>query len=327
MGFEYVKQLNSGDLKTYVIDGFELGRPRRTGTYVLIGDDGATLIDTCTSPSLRYIIAGLNELKVELTHVKNIILTHIHVDHAGAAGLLMKCCPNAKLFVHPMGEKFMRDPHSLENSLKKIYGTNMFNNQFYPLIPIHEARIHPVEDKEKLKVSEKRELQFIYTPGHAEHHISIHDLDTNGIFAGDAIGAYFHFPEIPFDLYLPITSPPHFDRKKMEDSKQIIQTLRPSKIYFGHYGVSENLDEICCQFDHWLQRFITIGNDVWREEQDVKRATDIVAQKIYVEIKEKLKEEGLSLEHPFFVKVKPDIDFCAMGIIRYIKNIDKNFNV
>lgn len=122
MEFEYVKQLNSGDFETYVIDGFELGRPQRIGTYVLFGGDGVTLIDTCTSPSLRYIIAGLNELKIELTHVKNIILTHIHVDHASTVGLLMKCCPNAKLFVHPIGEKFMREPHSLENSLKKYMG-------------------------------------------------------------------------------------------------------------------------------------------------------------------------------------------------------------
>ncbi|MCU5646350.1 MBL fold metallo-hydrolase [Bacillus cereus] len=329
MEFEYVKQVNSGDFEIYIIDDFELGRPRKTGTYVLPGDDGITLIDTCTSPSLRYIIAGLNELNIELTHVKNIILTHIHVDHAGAAGLLMKCCPNAKLFVHPMGKKFIREPHRLENSLKKIYGTNIFNDQFYPLIPIPGTRIHAVEDKEKLKISEKRELQFVYTPGHADHHMSIHDPATEGVFSGDAIGAYFTLPEINFNLCLPITSPPHFDWVKMENSKRRIQELKPSRIYFGHYGASEkvNINNIYCQFDYWLQRFTTIGKDVWREEQDVKKANGIVGKKIFDEIKEMLKEKGLPLEHPFLANLKPDIDFCAIGIVRYLKNIDENFNV
>jgi len=74
----------------------------------------------------------------------------------------------------------------------------------------------------------------------------------------------------------------------MEHSKRRVQKLRPSKIYFGHYGVSEKLDEIYCQFEYWLQRFITIGNDVWREEQDVKRTNDIVAKKYMKKLKKNL---------------------------------------
>lgn len=122
MEFDYVKEISSGDFKVYIIDDYELGRPQRTGTYVLNEKDNVTLIDTCTSPSLRYILAGLYKLKIELTHVKNIIVTHIHVDHAGAAGLLMKCCPNAKLFVHPLGKTHMCEPVKLEKSLKKHMG-------------------------------------------------------------------------------------------------------------------------------------------------------------------------------------------------------------
>ncbi len=103
----------------------------------------------------------------------------------------MKICPNAKLFVHPKGEEFLINSKSLEENLRKYFGNDIFDNQFAPLIPIDKARIHIIQDKEKLEISKGRELQFIYTPGHADHHISIHDPATNGIFAGDAIGAYF----------------------------------------------------------------------------------------------------------------------------------------
>jgi len=330
METKYVKEIHSKSFKVYIIDDYELGCPKRTGTYVIHEAGDITLIDTCTSPSIRYILAGLNELKVELTQVKNIIVTHIHIDHAGAAGLLMKCCPNAKLFIHPEGTKFLCEPHKLEESLKIGFGNDIFNNQFAPLIPIDKARIHPVNNKEKLKISKERELQFIYTPGHANHHISVHDLATNGIFAGDAIGAYFHFPEFRIDLYLPITSPPQFDYKKMIQSKEIIVNLKPSKIYFGHYGASENVNEVYYQFDEWLQKFIAISTKVWKEENDVKQTNIIAAEQIYKEIKDNLTKKGLSLDDPFFENLKPDIDLCSNGIIRYLKKsmiIHSKFNV
>ncbi|PHC35851.1 hypothetical protein COF09_30565 [Bacillus toyonensis] len=148
--------------------------------------------------SLRYILAGLNKFKIELAHVKNIIVTHIHIDHAGAAGLLMKCYPNTKLFVHPFGKMHLCEPDRLEKSIKNLYGDDIFNKNFYPIIPVPEARIHSVTDGEKLKISKNRELQFIHTSGHADHHMSIYAPATKGIFAGDTTGA--HFPEIHFSL-------------------------------------------------------------------------------------------------------------------------------
>lgn len=322
MEFDYVKEINSGDFKVYIIDDYELGRPQRTGTYILPGKDNVTLIDTCTSPSLRYILAGLYKLKIELTHVKNIIVTHIHVDHAGGAGLLMKCCPNARLFVHPLGKTHMCEPVKLEKSLKKLYGHDIFNKNFYPIIPIPEARIHSVADGEKLKISTNRELQFFYTPGHADHHMSIYDSATNGIFAGDTLGA--KFPEIDYNLYLPITSPPQFDYKKMIKSKKRIQKLNPSKIYFGHYGVSKEVEEVYNQLDYWLKVFLDIGKNVCKTENDANNAINAVSKQIFEKIKYNLTEKGLPLEHLFYEKIKPDIDFCASGIILYLKRMKLN---
>ncbi|HDR4441083.1 hypothetical protein BK720_06585 [Bacillus thuringiensis serovar brasilensis] len=325
MVFEYVKEINSGDFKVYIIDDYELRRSQRTGMYVLPEKNNVTLIDTCTSPSLRYILAGLYKLKIELTHVKNIIVTHIHVDPAGAAGLLMKCCPNAKLFVHPLGKTHMCEPVKLEKSLKKSYGHDIFNKNFCPIIPIPKARIHSVADGEKLEISTNRELQFFYTPGHANHHMSIYDSAINGIFTGDTLGA--NFPEIDYNLYLPITSPPQFDYKKMIESKKRIQKLNPSKIYFGHYGVSgvsQEVEEVYRQLQYWLKIYIDIGKNVCKTENDVNNAINAISKQIVEKIKYKLTEKGLPLEHPFYEKIKPDIDFCASGIILYLKRMKFN---
>ena len=102
---EKVEQLSS---HLYLIDDFDLEHNERTGTYVLLGDD-ITLIETCAAPSLPYILDGLQQLHIGLNEVKNIIVTHVHLDHAGAAGLMMEKCPNATLYVHSRGARHMID--------------------------------------------------------------------------------------------------------------------------------------------------------------------------------------------------------------------------
>ncbi len=104
-----VEQLSS---HLYLIDDFDLQHNERTGTYVLLGDD-ITLIETCAAPSLPYILDGLQQLHIDLNEVKNIIVTHVHLDHAGAAGLMMEKCPNATLYVHSRGARHMIDPTKL----------------------------------------------------------------------------------------------------------------------------------------------------------------------------------------------------------------------
>lgn len=114
---EKVEQLSS---HLYLIDDFDLQHNERTGTYVLLGDD-ITLIETCAAPSLPYILDGLQQLHIDLNEVKNIIVTHVHLDHAGAAGLMMEKCPNATLYVHSRGARHMIDPTKLILGAKAVY--------------------------------------------------------------------------------------------------------------------------------------------------------------------------------------------------------------
>ena len=152
--YEKVEQLSS---HLYLIDDFDLQHNERTGTYVLLGDD-ITLIETC-APSLPYILDGLQQLHIDLNDVKNIIVTHVHLDHAGAAGLMMEKCPNATLYVHSRGARHMIDPTKLILGAKAVYKED-FDKLFDPILPIEEERVRIVQHGDTLKLPKNVSLHF-----------------------------------------------------------------------------------------------------------------------------------------------------------------------
>lgn len=123
----------------YCIDTHDLGREQRTSSYLLI-DEKIALIETSASPSVPYIMEGLQKLNIAVEDIDYVIVTHIHLDHAGGAGLFLQSCPNAKLVVHPRGAAHMIDPSRLIRSAKGVYGAE-FDRLFDPIVPIDAARI------------------------------------------------------------------------------------------------------------------------------------------------------------------------------------------
>lgn len=132
----------------YCIDTHDLNREQRTSSYLLI-DEKITLIETSASPSVPYIMEGLKELNIALEDIHYVIVTHIHLDHAGGAGLFLQNCPHAKLVVHPRGSAHMIDPSRLISSAKGVYGTE-FDRLFDPIVPIDAARIIEVSHEQQL---------------------------------------------------------------------------------------------------------------------------------------------------------------------------------
>src|SRR5690625_2393642 len=174
------------DARIHLIDGFDLGVPERTGTYV-IAEEELTIVETGPSPSVKYIKQGLQDLGFSLDEVKYIIVTHIHLDHAGGAGLLARECPNAKVVVHPRGERHLIDPTKLAAGARAIYGDS-FSELFDPIVPIAADRLIVKNEGDTLKIGSDCTLEFLNTPGHSKHHFSIYDPVSNGIFTGDTAG-------------------------------------------------------------------------------------------------------------------------------------------
>ncbi|MFD3450171.1 MBL fold metallo-hydrolase [Microbacteriaceae bacterium 4G12] len=300
----------------FLIDDYDLGRVERTGTYVIM-DEAITLVETCASPSLPYILDGLQQLEIALDDISYIIVTHVHLDHGGAAGLLMKKCKNAKLIVHPRGARHMIDPSKLIKGAQAVYGTK-FDNLFAPILPVPEKQVQIVQDGETLSIG-ARQLTFYDTPGHAKHHISIHDSLTNGMFTGDTIGVYYkELEDTGVEFYLPSTSPSQFDPDAMLQSMERIKQLEVEQIYFGHYGRSFHTAEVYTQLKQWLPYFVETGKMIFAEEKEFTAAVASLTNALYDHIRSYLAEKGVSPTHTVYEILKLDMEVSSMGIIDYL---------
>jgi glyoxylase-like metal-dependent hydrolase (beta-lactamase superfamily II) len=301
----------------YLIDDFDLGRELRTGTYVIL-DEKVTLVETCASPSVPYILDGLQQLNVQLDDIKYIIVTHVHLDHAGAAGILMEKCKNAKLIVHPRGARHMIDPTKLIQGARAVYG-DKFDKLFSPILPVPEDRVITKRDGEILQIGQGRTLTFYDTPGHAKHHISIHDSVSNGIFTGDTIGIYYReLDELQIELYLPSTSPTQFHPREMEESKQRIESMHVDTIYFGHYGKTSNVQEVYRQISYWLPQFVERGESVLQQHTDFSAAAIALKEELLTLIRTYLTEKGVPEDHCVYGILDLDMEVSAMGIVDYL---------
>jgi glyoxylase-like metal-dependent hydrolase (beta-lactamase superfamily II) len=301
----------------FLIDDFDLNMPERTGTYVLT-EDKVTLIETSASPSIPYILEGLQTLGVSPADIAYIIVTHIHLDHAGGAGLMLEHCPNAKVIVHPKGARHLADPSRLIMGAKAVYG-DKFSQLFDPIVEIPEERLIIKRDGDTLKISEKLTLEFLDTPGHANHHFSIYHPLTNGIFSGDTAGIFY--PQLyreGIEFYLPTTSPNQFDPEKMLESINRFKDLEIERIYFGHYGMSENPSEAFKQVESWLEVFIEEAQQVVLEEKIPEKQSEQITQKLYDKIKSHLTQLGLSDKHPIYELLYLDVNVSAMGLAHYL---------
>ncbi|MBU8880139.1 MBL fold metallo-hydrolase [Bacillus sp. FJAT-29790] len=303
-----------------LIDLFDLGKEKRTGTYVL-HEEELTIIETSASPSIPYLLKGLELLGIDPKDIKNIIVTHIHLDHAGGVGLLLESCPNAHVIVHPRGERHLADPSRLIQGAKAVYGSQ-FDVLFDPILPVPEDRLVVKEDGDTLQIGENRTLTFMDTPGHAKHHFSIHDSFSNGVFTGDTIGVFY--PQLlpqGVELYLPSTSPNQFDPEAMLQSLERIEALKIDRIYFGHYGMSTNPHRVSEQIRFWLPKFMATGEKVWLQNlnstEDEKN--DALFQALFEEVSSYLTEKNVSLEQDIYEIIKLDLTVGSMGVIDYFR--------
>lgn len=309
----------------HMIDLHDLNMDERTGCYVLESEQ-LTIIETSASPSIPYLLEGLRKLNLDPKDIEYIIVTHIHLDHSGGAGLLLKECPNAKVLVHPRGERHLSNPSRLMAGAKAVYGDD-FDRLFDPILPIPEDRLQSMEDGDSLKIGD-RTLTFYDTPGHAKHHFSIHDSKSNGIFVGDTIGVYYQLLEAEgISLCLPSTSPNQFDPETTIESKNRIKDLEVDRIYFGHYGMHTVPDRVYNQLEEWMPIFMESGRKGFRnaDDESFENITAAIAIELKKHVFNYLRDQGVNKEHNVFQILDLDLDVCAMGITDYLIKRKKKY--
>ncbi len=205
------------------------GRSRVIATAVLKGPSGIALIDPGPSSTLHTLESGLQALGHELKDVKALLLTHIHLDHAGASGTLAARLPGVPVYVHQRGAPHMADPTKLMDSARRLYGDHM-DELWGEMRPVSADRLHVLTGGERLDLT-GRTLQVAYTPGHASHHVSYLDHSSGVAYVGDTAGI-----RRVRDYIVAPTPPPDIDLEAWAASLQTIESWRPSALYLTHFG-------------------------------------------------------------------------------------------
>jgi glyoxylase-like metal-dependent hydrolase (beta-lactamase superfamily II) len=211
-------------------------RREADASYLIVDGARAAFVDTGTQRSVPNLLAALGALGISLEQVEYVLLTHVHLDHAGGAGALMAALPRARAVVHPRGAPHLIDPAKLFAATKTVYGEGVFAEQFGEAVPIAAERIATVADGERLAFG-ARTLEFLHTPGHALHHVCILDRDTRELFAGDTFGISYRESDTAAGPFIfPTTTPSQFDPAQLRASVARLAALRPQCVYLTHYG-------------------------------------------------------------------------------------------
>ena len=211
-------------------------RERLNAVHLVLERGRAAIVDTGTAHGVPRILAALTELGVRPGNVDFVVLTHVHLDHAGGAGQLMVRCPNATLSVHPRGARHVIDPARLLAATVRIYGEEAARRIYGEVLSVPAARVLETPEGARISLA-GREFDFFDTPGHARHHVIVRDASGGHVFAGDTFGLSYR--ELDLDgrqFAFPTTSPSQFDPPALHRSIERILALGPEAIYVTHFG-------------------------------------------------------------------------------------------
>jgi glyoxylase-like metal-dependent hydrolase (beta-lactamase superfamily II) len=235
----------------YEIDTRMAGYPGITAGY-LIRSDRPCLVETGTAPSAPVVRDALAALGVGPADLATVVVTHIHLDHAGGTGDIAAMYPGAEVVVHERGARHLADPARLMASARLVYG-DALDRLFGAMHPTPAERITSVAERGRIDLGGGRRLDSHYSPGHAKHHVGLIDSVTGDLYVGDAAGVYI--PETG-DLR-PATPPPDFDLDTALGSLRTFAALRPERLLFSHYGpvqdVAGTLDRSAEEIQVWVE--------------------------------------------------------------------------
>ena len=230
-----------GSALTITID-CDFTMPLFAASYLLVSDGEAAFIDNNTRHCVPKLLATLGEYGLTPANVKYVIITHVHLDHAGGTGELMRACPNATLLAHPRGARHMIDPSKLINAVRHVYGDAVYEATYDPLLPVAADRVQSMEDNSTVELG-KRKLRFIHTRGHANHHMCIMDDTTGEIFTGDSFGIAYPDLQKGKLLIYPTTSPTDYDGELAREALDKILATKAKVAYLTHYGAVHQMRE------------------------------------------------------------------------------------
>ncbi|WHZ18255.1 MAG: MBL-fold metallo-hydrolase superfamily [Rhodanobacteraceae bacterium] len=265
----------------HIVDtGFQ--RPQFDAAYLIVENGRAAFIDCGTQHSQPRLLAALAQAGLSADDVDWLILTHVHLDHAGGAGELMARLPNAKLVVHPRGARHMIDPSILWAGAAAVYGEEEMRRSYGSLKPVPAERVVEAPDGHVVDLA-GRALRCLDTPGHAKHHNAILDARSGCIFSGDTFGlSYREFDSAKGPFIIPTTSPVQFDPEALHASIRRLVALQPPAIYLTHFGPVTDVHRLGDDLHATIDAMVELAQRHARDPNRHAALTESIAR-LYVE--------------------------------------------
>lgn len=282
------------------------GWSRVTAGYLLEGPR-PVLVETGSQSSVPVLLASLESVGLGPEDLAGIVVTHIHLDHAGGVGDVAAAFPRATVYVHAKGARHLADPTRLVASAALVYG-DLLDSLYGRLSPTDADRLHVLEDLEEVDLGAGRTITAIDSPGHAKHHLALHDSQSGILFAGDAVGV--RLPDI--GVLRPATPPPDFDLLAARESLRRFSERRPSGVALAHYGLLDDPADLLAEADEVLVSWAEVAEEAWRAGGDV---ADALSARFAI--------EGVAEEHLAKAEVLSGVHSNAAGLRRWFETRDR----
>ena len=234
-------------------------RPRFDASHLLVENGRAAFIDVGTNHSVPLLLDALAEKQIPRAAVDFVILTHVHLDHAGGAGALLRELPNARAVVHPRGVRHMLDPGQLIAGATAVYGAEEIQHSYGTLVPIPAERVITADEGQVVDLA-GRELLCIDTPGHARHHLSVWDARSRAFFPGDTFGlSYREFDTGKGAFILPTTTPVQFDPEALQASIARMLSYQPQQMFLTHYSRVTDVERLARDLTEQIDAMVRIA--------------------------------------------------------------------
>jgi glyoxylase-like metal-dependent hydrolase (beta-lactamase superfamily II) len=287
--------------------------PQYAAAYLLTEGSLGAFIENNTAHSVPILLAALRNEGISPESVQYVIITHVHLDHAGGSSALMKACPNAVLLAHPRAAVHIIDPSKLIRSAKEVYGPEIFSKLYGDIEPIPSQRVRIVEDRESIQF-ESRVLHFIHTRGHANHHFCIFDPVSEGIFTGDSFGLAYPALQRNGLFVIPSTSPTDFDPIEAKNTLQKILDLKPKRAFLTHFGEIQELREAADQLTEHLNFSEELMNKAIKSSYTDNELTLYCENEMHHYFQNILTHQDMTSDKAVWDLLKTDIHLNAAGI-------------
>ena len=298
----------------------EYARPIQDASHLVVEAGRAAFVDTGTNDSVPLLLDALAREDLDVGDVDYVFLTHVHLDHAGGAGLLMQHLPNARCVIHPRGAPHMIDPARLVAGTIGVYGEARTRDMYGDIVPIDAKRVDIAGDTDWFSLS-GRDMQTLHTEGHARHHYCLNDPASRGVFTGDSFGiSYRELDTARGEFIYPSSTPASFDPEEAHKAVDRIMACEPRQLYLTHYSRVRDLDRLADDMHSGIDAYAAMA----MEHRDAPDRGVALERAMDDYLTTRLIDHGYTGDRAQ-IRAVLDIDIVlnAQGLVSYLERLEK----